>query len=163
MDELKELDDTMDLIRHQSKVISDLQKKVSDLQSEVQAKDYQLSEALSIAEELQKQTTDLSRLQSKNQALRQSLRECDRRMEMRLADLRKQQQLEKQHWELERRQLEVKLAGHTNRQEKHDSEMKNRTPPCDSDSEFFLWSPVHYLCNDRLGSLSVFRYYSRSE
>ena len=90
MEEGKSLEELLILLSQQGVTIAEQQKQISDLQSEMQAKDSQLLEALHIAEDLKAQSLEVSALLRENQRLHQQLKECDLRTEIALADVRKE-------------------------------------------------------------------------
>lgn len=105
----QDLTEVLQVMNQQSLKITEQQEQISDLMSDLQTKDSQLSEALQIAEELKTQISDTALLLRENQRLRQLLRESDARTNALLDDVRKEFNLERMELISEKASLEKRL------------------------------------------------------
>ena len=105
MEDEKELKELLVLLNQQSLRISELEKEKSDLISNLQKKDSQLSESISIAERMKAQVEQLNRLQDQNKYLRESLDLSKARMNARIADIKKE-------YDIKQSQLKIESKDH---------------------------------------------------
>ena len=80
----------LQLMNSQSLKITEQQESIQKLTEDLQQRESQLSEALSLAEQMKNRTADTSGLQEENRRLKERLNECDLRMELRLQDAEKE-------------------------------------------------------------------------
>ena len=124
----QELQEMLQLMNSQSLKITEQQESIQKLTEDLQQRESQLSEALSLAEQMKNRTADTSGLQEENRRLKERLNECDLRMELRLQDAEK---------EYRKREMEL-LAGRSETKEEAKKNPEVTTTPDRVDPRYYI-------------------------